>query len=614
MLHELKSRIKLLEKQNAQHAGHMEEKLLLWLVTESIHQPDSIPDLIYNLLDRVAVLLDLPFGACYEIRQNKLHMIKQFSQSESMISQNFELSIRQEIFEKLNSGPLIVSNDSSLFPAIDFDNIRENEIKQISFYPFQSISIPLGIFVFISSNTTAITFDNVSNALHYLINIAVEKIEKLSLRDELKELNRVFEARLNERTSSLEEKLKEMKAKLDFQIKNNKGSIDSSEQTGLELNKSLDYLKSVGVEVRSPLNGILGFSELLRDESQTAEERENYIDIIKSCGKSILKIVDDAVELSRIEQEKNLPEMEEIILAEFMTDLYDHYKNDELLQQRKKVELKLNLKINSSAKINSDIRFLSQVLSNLIGNAIKFTNEGTIELGCQVINQSDESETPDIRFFVKDTGVGIQEEVKEKIFDRFYKVEHEIARLYGGLGLGLTIAKILIEKLGGTIGFESYQGKGSDFFFTLPSTAVVPGSIGNIEKIKIEPAYTWEDKQILIVEDDKMSLIFLQEVLKSTGAKLMHVGDGKSAVEMVKNNSDIDLILMDIKLPGISGYEATEIIRRFSNISIIAQTAFAMTDDYKRMLQVGCDDYISKPINRKNLLMKIDSIFKYHNR
>jgi len=189
-------------------------------------------------------------------------------------------------------------------------------------------------------------------------------------------------------------------------------------------------------------------------------------------------------------------------------------------------------------------------------------------------------------------------------------VEHEISKLYGGLGLGLTIAKVLVEMMGGKIWFDSDPGKGSSFYFSVPEAMdVTEYDLEILAENGLDKLLDWSKKKILIVEDDPMSVIYLKEAIKSTGAQLMHASDGKSAVDIVNSGIPIDLILMDIKLPGMSGYEATRRIKSVSDIPIIAQTAYAMADDYKKILQVGCDDYISKPINRKKLLKKIQDIF-----
>ena len=613
MIHELKSRIKLLEQQHAQSVGYMEERLLLWLGTESIRQSNSSSELINNLLERIAVLLELPFAACYDLSEQKLNLVQQYQSDPNQPQEDDELMLPQSFIDKLYEGPLILKKGTDIFSKIKFHSFQENEIKEICLYPFQSISIPFGVFVFISASQSSFSFESIENALHYLINIGVEKLEKLNLRDELKDLNKIFESKLDERTQGLQEKITSLQKELsDLKAKGKEIKVPKGPKTS-NANASLDYLKKVGIEVRTPLNGILGFSELLRNVDPSSLEKDSYIDIIKSCGKSILKIVDDANELSRLEQQTLSFEPQETKLSDFITEIYDRYKKDELFQQRKELDLKLNIKVGDNVKIKADLNALSKILSNLISNAIKFTEKGTIEIGCQLTEKQKSQLPTGIMFFVKDTGVGIQKEIQKKIFDRFYKVEHEIAKMYGGLGLGLTIAKILVSKMGGTIGFDSIPGDGSDFYFKLPREVLVSESLITNGLNGIEPGYSWKKKKILIVEDDKMSLIYLQEILKLTQAEMIYVADGKAAIDMIKNDPSIDLILMDIKLPGISGFEATEIIRRFSDIPIIAQTAYAMADDYKRMIQVGCNDYISKPIKRKKLLVKIDTIFNTPN-
>ncbi|MFU8844505.1 MAG: ATP-binding protein, partial [Bacteroidales bacterium] len=337
--------------------------------------------------------------------------------------------------------------------------------------------------------------------------------------------------------------------------------------------------------------------------------------IIKSCGKSLMKMVDDAVDYSWLISGNLTLNKKEFAIAPFFSRLYDHFKMDELLRQRENLILKLNINIPVNQKIMTDQDRLWQVMSNLIGNAIKFTGAGVIEMGCnigKIPNSTMKGAKSDLILFVKDTGIGINPSAIDHIFDPFFKVEHEISELIGGIGLGLTIAKEITQMMGGDIWVESSDRQaGSEFYLALPNVLV---NAAEDEVVGIEPSardqINWMDKLFLIVEDDEMSYLYLKEILKPTHARLLHAKTGPQAVEMFKGNDEIDLVLMDIKLPGMSGYEATKKVKEIRDVPVIAQTAYAMADDQKKSMEVGCDEYISKPISRKKLLSVIDILLK----
>lgn len=613
IVNELKARIKLLEKQKGGAEQHMREKLLVSLVSESIQNASEPDQLLYNVLERMAVVLDVPLGACCEIIDYELLPIEIFNYPPQNKPDNCGFKINKQMAAELTKGPQLLQKGSEKFSKIKFDKDFTPEPQFIAMFPFQTLYFPFGTFVFFEFEKKREQFVGLSSTIQHLINFAVEKLEKLKLVEELKELNYSFEGKLDHRTRTLKKKIVELERKIEKEPEKTTPvqapQIPENDITSLQH----FFLKSIGVEIRTPLNGIMGFAELLRGNGLEPGEVNNYIDIIKSCGKSLMKIVDDAQEYSMIISDKATLRKTEFMLSPFMSDLYDRYKKDELFRQRENLELKINLDVNGSSIFEGDKDKLMLVLTNLIGNAIKFTDKGSIEFGCSVENLKGnhlENKNQDVLFFVKDTGIGIGDTHKDLVYQEFYKVEHEISKLYGGLGLGLTIAKSLVELMGGKIWFNSEKGKGSDFYFTVPdSLQVSMAELDALNGYNEENYFNWKNKQILIVEDDPMSVIYLKEALKSTMVKIIHVGNGKSAVEMLSSGAPIDLILMDIKLPGISGYEATQQIKTFSDVPIIAQTAYAMADDYKKIIQVGCDDYVSKPINRRKLLKKINDLF-----
>lgn len=615
IVNELKSRMKLLEKQKGGAEMHMREKLMVSLISESVNKADNPDQLLFDVLERMSVLLDIPLGACCEIVNNKTIPIEVYNYPDTLQANNCGVTMSKQVAAQLTHGPVILQKGTEKFKEIKFSKEFSPEPRFIALFPFQTLYYPFGTFIFFEFERKKDQFLSLSATIQHLIKFAVEKLEKLKLQEELKNLNSSFEEKLETRTLTLSNKIE----KLSRQIKNEQEKGKKKKPIAKKIPVQDDlrlqhfFLKSIGVEIRTPLNGIMGFAELIRGNSTDHPEVNNYIDIIKSCGKSLMKIVDDAREYSMILSNQAKLKKVEFPLSAFMNDMYDRYMKDELLRQREDVELKININLNESAIINTDRDKLMLILANLIGNSIKFTGSGNIEFGCSMIENKGRrtrKKYQDVLFFVKDTGIGIGEEHADHIYQEFYKVEHEISKLYGGLGLGLTIAKALVEMMGGKIWFESAQDKGTEFYFTLPDALQVSQSEMDVLNGEADfRKYNWDNKQILIVEDDAMSVIYLKEALKSTGAKIVHAGNGTSAVDLLKAGTPVDMILMDIKLPGISGYDATQQIKAFSDVPIIAQTAYAMADDYKKILQVGCDDYVSKPINRRKLLKKINDLF-----
>jgi signal transduction histidine kinase/ActR/RegA family two-component response regulator len=618
IINELKLRIRLLEKQNEQLAGRMEEKLLMWLVSDTIQESGNPEELMKTVLERISVLLDIPYSSCYRVHGNQLELISSFNLSYSETADLFEIKSAGNLFDKLEETPLFLTANLLEDYGVKLNKSLAAQIQNVSFFPFQSMYLPYGVFVFFEINKIKESLKPLSLVVQHLINAAIEKYEKLNLLQELKELNYTFEARLRQRAEVL---VAEHKRETELQKAKSEPAptpeppqkepqeiLSSSLQPG-DLNAL--FLRNIGIEVRTPVNGILGFAELVRDSAINEAQKNNYIDIIRTCGKSLLKVIDDAVDYAYLKSEKIYLNRTEFALTTFLTELYDHFKVDELFKQRDNLELKLNVNVNGSTRIYADRDRLWQVLTNLIGNAIKFTKEGTIEIGCS-IHEEMNADVPshEVHFFVKDTGVGIPKEVGEKVFDEFYKIEYEISKLYGGMGLGLTIAQKLARLMGGDIWFNSVKDNGTAFYFSLPDALVDPGIATELVTDSYGSGeFDWKDKNILIVEDDEMSFIYLREILKHTNAGILHAKDGNQAIDLVKQHPVIDLVLMDIKLPGISGYEATGIIKSIIDVPVIIQTAYAMADDQKKILETGCDDYITKPINRRKLLLSIKRIF-----
>jgi len=351
------------------------------------------------------------------------------------------------------------------------------------------------------------------------------------------------------------------------------------------------FLANMSHEIRTPMNGILGFSGLLSRADLSEDKRVQYTNIIQSNSEQLLTIINDILDISKIEAGQIEIYKSEFELSKLFNYLFISYK-----QQINSKNLEFYKKHNETQLfINTDESKLKQIITNLINNAIKFTHNGSIEIGYTVKSKH-------IEFFVKDTGIGITREQQKIIFDRFRQVELTSARKYGGTGLGLSISKAFLKKLGGKIWLESKIGKGSTFYFTIPLEKISKSKIIIKKEDVIKQTFNkYKGKTILIAEDEISNFYLLQEMFEENKANLVHVKNGKDAVEKCKTEK-IDLVLMDIKMPIMDGYEATKQIKKTKpNIPVIAQTAHAMTDDKAKALKAGCNDYITKPIDEDRL-------------
>ena len=316
------------------------------------------------------------------------------------------------------------------------------------------------------------------------------------------------------------------------------------------------FLANMSHEIRTPMNAIIGFSSLLIDPNITDVERIEFVELINSNGNSLLNLIDDIIDIAKIEAEKLTIETSNCYINKIIQELLFTFEDEKNKKGKFNIEL-LSYFDNSdnNFSILTDTYRFKQVLTNLIGNAIKFTQEGYIKIGYEFTDSNF------IKFYVQDTGIGISEEKLEIIFDRFRQVEDTHTREFGGTGLGLTICSNIIKLLGGNLWVNSEKGKGSTFFFTLPNLVPQDKAIEQqgipVSKQVEETKMQWADKNILIVEDFDSNYFYLDSILRKTNANLLWAKDGFEAIEICKSNNEIDLILMDIQLPEMSGYKAT---------------------------------------------------------
>lgn len=363
------------------------------------------------------------------------------------------------------------------------------------------------------------------------------------------------------------------------------------------------FLANMSHEIRTPLNAIIGFSSILADPSTTKEELEQYVRIINSNGNQLIRIIDDILDLSKIEAGQ-LKVLYELFSANEMINDSVHSFRKNNINHLVKISISPFVKKCQLMLLSDPSRF-KQIIDNLLSNAIKFTNKGKVEIGFTLDN-SDE-----VTFFVKDTGIGIENKHLNNIFSRFWKVEEYGNKLYSGTGLGLAISRKLCEMLGGRIWLESDPGKGSIFYFTLPNFILKEDKIKDSVHTADNIQYDWKGYTIVVAEDESSNLQLLFKILKSLNTNVIGFKDGNEIVDFFRKNPDkaVDLILMDIKMPGMDGYKASKLIRNINpNIPIIAQTAYAMDDDVARLKEADFDDFITKPIKTGQLIEKISKL------
>jgi signal transduction histidine kinase/ActR/RegA family two-component response regulator len=363
------------------------------------------------------------------------------------------------------------------------------------------------------------------------------------------------------------------------------------------------FLANMSHEIRTPMNGILGFAELLKEPNLSGGEQREYINIIEKSGERMLNIINDIIDISKIESGLMKVDIKESDINKQIDYIYTFFKKE---VEAKGLRFSYRKALPSNeAIIRTDPEKLYAILINLVKNAVKYTDNGAIEFGYNIIK---ESGLPVVEFFVKDTGVGIPEDRHKAIFERFIQADINDVHAYQGAGLGLSISRAYVEMLSGKIRLESEYGKGTSFYFTIPYNNVLKevvhvGRTGSL-------AGTVNNLKILIAEDDNASVMLISREMKKYCRELLTVKTGKEAVCVCRDNPDIDLILMDIKMPVMNGYEATREIRKFNkNVFIIAQTAFAISGDQEKSMEAGCNEYLTKPINNSVLKAIIEEHF-----
>lgn len=353
------------------------------------------------------------------------------------------------------------------------------------------------------------------------------------------------------------------------------------------------FLENISHEIRTPMNGILGFSELLKEPDLLPENRDNYLSTIHKSSHQLLSIINDIVNISKIESGKETVNITDIHLQDFIDSLYLFFQSQ--ADQRK---LKLIFHVSNTAEdvmFRTDEAKLRLILINILGNALKFTEEGLVKMTVDLRGKH-------LQFTIQDTGIGIEPKFHQTIFDRFRQADITSTRKYGGTGLGLSISKSYTEILGGHIKLDSAAGEGTTFVIEIPyhpGNPVEPKPVSGMQDTTID----WSSKTILLAEDEEDHAILITTILRPTGIHIIYATNGQDALKFCNENDRVDLVLTDLRMPEMDGFEAVKRIKSIHpELPVIAVTAYTLINDKDRAWDSGCNDYLTKPIRPKELI------------
>ncbi|MFO7827347.1 MAG: response regulator [Bacteroidales bacterium] len=435
----------------------------------------------------------------------------------------------------------------------------------------------------------------------------IEAEEEILKQKEEIEAQRDFENEQKKQIQKQNKELEKHRTQLEKIVEQRTAQLKFAKERAEESDRlKSSFLANMSHEIRTPMNAIIGFSELITEPELAFDQRKELVRHLNSNCNSLLHLIDDIIDIARIEAGQLRIFKQDCFLNQTIIELYESFSETQL-NDNPSVELLVDVETtDQNLAIHTDPYRFKQIMNNLIGNALKFTDQGYVKFGYHIEPDGNDGF---IRFFVQDTGIGLSKKEQKEVFDQFRKIDaKQKSKLYRGAGLGLAISKNLINELGGKIWIESRPGLGSTFYFTLPYIKVNK-KLKQSESRDIN--YDWKEKTILIAEDEENNIMMITLLLQKTNINIIHVKNGKDAVQKCKKLNYIDLVLMDIKMPKMDGLNATREIRRFKkDLPILAFTAYAMPSDQEKAYKAGCTDFIVKPVKTDKLLQKLDHYLK----
>jgi len=399
------------------------------------------------------------------------------------------------------------------------------------------------------------------------------------LQQQLVDQNRLLDEKVSERTREL------MLRNIELNLAKDKAEASDRLKTS--------FINNISHEIRTPLNGILGFGQILADHDLEEEEKNRYLFILNESSERLINTVTNFLEISMITSGNQEFEKRDFLPETILSDVAKHFQP---ACNNKKLKLIIEQSANlQEILIHTDRELLFKIFRHLMDNALKFTASGSIIVGCK-------RKGNDFVFSVQDTGKGISKEGISLIFNSFSQEDNSYTRGYEGCGLGLSIASGLVDLLGGSIWVESTVGVGSTFFFTIPIHEGQNHS--NTELLHSEK--DGSVKTILVAEDDEINFLFINILLRSDTIRILHARDGKEAIDLCRKNPHISAALIDLKMPFVDGFEASRQIKVIdSSIPVLAITAYTTVEDKQRAIEAGCDEFITKPVNKEQLMEKL---------
>lgn len=585
---ELESKIQILERENETLSSKAEENLLLNRAFREINDYNDIDTLFVDTLESISVIMNVQFSGIFDLTDEQFRCISSYSLFSNEDRTDVQFKISSEALPKIDlseSCRLTSGEVNFSYPGSDFE---PDQILVLAFYS----EIFKNRFFVLANDKSCADFSEKIPLYEQIIKIISAKLDKIYYQNELIKLNQELEEKVAERTTDLIKQNNEYAALNSEYKKINKELLIAKEKAEESDRLKTAFLQNMSHEIRTPMNAIMGFSSLLTDNFDNKPKLEQFSEIINQRCRDLLDIINDILDIAKIESGQVDLHPENCSITELFSDLNSVVTEYQI--RMGKEHLKFYLHCPDGLYIRIDKVKLKQILINLITNAFKFTEHGIIECEC-IQNQNE------LTFRVSDTGIGIPADMHEKIFERFAQIRQPDDQNIGGTGLGLAIVKALTNLLDGRIWLESKPGIGTTFYFSIKQNELLESENKKSENKKL-PAAEFSNKTILIVEDDFYNSQYLKELLSRYNLNVLRSSTGNEGVKLATTRH-IDLILMDIRLPDITGYEATEKILKLNpSAKIIAQTAYAAYEEKHKAISAGCVEYLSKPINRNNLI------------